>query len=320
MSGPTSHQLLLSATALIVVVRVFYLVRRLWSFPLRNGPGFFLGVEVPPGFYDGPGVEWLKRYRAVVLAEHLTEALVLAAIFAMDRWNLLPGWAGGSAVLFTSTMLGFVAWTRHRLGGAPPVRSRVAVALETRRLGDYISWPAEALVAVMIAFSWLLLLTQGDTHVRWQTPVTLTYVALGLLPGKIVVVRNSFPLPPERTEEHHRWLEAHRRHGVRVMDAFGWFLVAILFGYGLQHGWPAAKAIVWLPWLLVGVAYALALFMTGVIFRGEDRLTAMGRDLRPPGSWSGPFRGIKWIQPPGYWVWFGVWFGGLVLLLAFFPH
>jgi len=317
MSGPTSHQLLLSATALIVVVRVFYLVRSLWNFPLRNGPGFFLGVEVAPGFYDGPGVVWLKRHRTVVLAEYLIEALIVAAIFATGRWSLLPLWAGGSAVLFTSTMLGFAAWTRHSLGGAPPVRSSVAVALETRRLGDYISWPVEALVAAIIAFSWLLLLTRGDAQVRWQTPVVFTYVALGLLPGKISVVRSSFPLPSERTEEHHRWQEASRRHGVRVMDAFGWFFVAVLFGYALQHGWPAAKTMVWLRWLLVGVALAIWLIMTVVIIRGWGRLTAMGRDLRPVGSWSGPFRPAR-LMMPSYLTWFTVWFGGLVLLMVFF--
>lgn len=319
MSGPTSHQLLLSSTALIVIVRVYYLVRSLWSFPLRNGPGFFLGVEVAPGFYDGPGVEWLKRYRAVVLAEHLTEALILAALFATGRWDLLPLWAGGSAVLFTSTMLGFTLWTRHTLGATPPVHSRVAVALETRRLGDYISWPVEALVAVIIAFSWVLLLSQGDAQVRWQTPVVMTYVAVGLLPGKISVGRSSYPLPPERTEEHHRWLEANRRHGLRVMDAFGWFFVAILVGYALQHGWPAAKTMVWLRWLLVGVAFGMGLFMIGVILCGEQRLTAMGRDLRPPGSWSGPFR-VTRLMPASGLVWFTAWFGGLVLLLVFFPR
>ena len=317
MSGPTSHQLLLSSTALIVVVRVFYLVRSLWNFPLRNGPGFFLSIEVPHGFYDGPGVEWLKRYRTVVLAEHLTEALVLAAVFAMDRWDLIPLWAGGSAVLFTSTMLGFVAWTRHRLGGAPPIRSRVAVALETRRLGDYISWPVEALVAVIIAFSWVLLLAQGDAQVRWQTPVVFTYVAVGLLPGKISVVRSSFPLPSERIEEHHRWLEASRRHGLRVMHTLQWFLIAILGGYALQHGWPGANAIPWLRWLLVGVALAIWLIMTVVIIRGWGRVAAMGRDLRPIGSWSGPFRPAR-LMMPGYLTWFTVWFGGLVLLMVFF--
>jgi hypothetical protein len=43
----------------------------------------------------------------------------------------------------------------------------------------------------------------------------------------------------------------------------------------------------------------------------------MGRDLRPVGSWSGPFRSVKWMPRAGL-VWFAVWFGGLVLLLLFF--
>ena len=219
-----------------------------------------------------------------------------------------------------ATWLGFMAYTRATLGANPPVLSSVAIPLESRRLGDYISWPAEALIALISAFSWLLLLTQGDAQLRWQVPVLLTYVAVGLFPGKIVVVRNSFPLPTERAEEHHRWMEAQRRWLLRWMDTVQWFLIAILGGYALRHGWPGANAIPWLRWLLVGVALAIWPIMLVVIIRDWGCLTAMGRDLRPVGSWSGPFRGIKWIQPPGYWVWFGVWFGGLVLLLAFFPH
>ena len=44
----------------------------------------------------------------------------------------------------------------------------------------------------------------------------------------------------------------------------------------------------------------------------------MGRDLRPAGSWSGPFRRATLIMP-GISPWlFGAWFGGLVLLIVFF--
>jgi len=316
MSGHSSEQwLLVFTTTLVVVVRVFMLIRWIWNYPLAHGTGFFLGVEVSPGFYEGEGRRWLKRYRTVLLAEHSIEGLAWIVILASGRWSQLPATAFG-AVLCTATWLGFLAYTRATLGAHPPVLSNVAIPLESRRLGDYISWPVEALVAVIIAFSWLLLLTQGDAQVRWQTLV-FTYVAVGLLPGKISVVRSSFPLPSERTEEHHRWLEASRRHGVRVMDAFGWFFVAILVGYALQHGWPAAKTMVWLRWLLVGVALAIWLIMTVVIIRGWGRVAAMGRDLRPIGSWSGPFRPAR-LMMPGYLTWFTVWFGGLVLLMVFF--
>jgi hypothetical protein len=45
----------------------------------------------------------------------------------------------------------------------------------------------------------------------------------------------------------------------------------------------------------------------------------MGRDLRPAGSWSGPFRPASLILPGVFGhPYFAVWFGGLVLLLVFF--
>jgi len=311
------HLLLLFNTALIVAVRVYVLVRWFWNYPLAHGPGFFLGVEVVPGFYQDEGVRWLKRYRTILLAEHLLEALALVAILTSGRWSLLPGWAGGTAILVTATFLGFIAYTRGTLGANPSVRSSIAIPLEARRLGDYISWPAEALIVLIIAFSWALLLTHGDAQMYWNVPVVMTYVVVGLLPGKIMVVRHSYPLPAERPEAHHRWMEAQRRWWLRVMYTVRWFLIAILGGYALQHGWPGVNAIPWLRWLLVGVALAIWLIMMAVIIRGWGRLAAMGRDLRPIGSWSGPFRPAR-LMMPGYLTWFAVWFGGLILLLVFF--
>ena len=46
MSQPSGAQLLLFLTALVVCFRVYFLVFRLWQYPLRNGHGFFLGIEV----------------------------------------------------------------------------------------------------------------------------------------------------------------------------------------------------------------------------------------------------------------------------------
>ena len=81
MNGHSSDDwLLLFVTALVVVFLVFELVRRFWNYPLNHGTGFFLGVEVAPGFYSGEGVMWLERYRAVLLGEYLVVALALAAI------------------------------------------------------------------------------------------------------------------------------------------------------------------------------------------------------------------------------------------------
>jgi hypothetical protein len=129
------------------------LVRGFWNYPLNHGPSFFLGVEVPPGFYAGEGVMWLKRYRTILLAAYLVMALALGAILVSGRWILLPVWAGGVAVLFVPTLLGFTAYTRATLGANQPVRTSAVVSLETRRLGDYISWPLEVLIGAIIALS-----------------------------------------------------------------------------------------------------------------------------------------------------------------------
>lgn len=315
MSGPTSSILLLSSLAIIVPARVYVLVRQLWQLPLRNGPGYFLGVEVPPSFYNGPGIQWLKRYQLMLLLEHFAEALFLITILALGRWDMIPLTALG-AVTLTMTMFGFVLYARRVLGTNPPERSTVAVVLKTRRLGDYISWPVEALVFGIVACTWFLLLTQGDARVRWREVVVNTWVVVGLLPGKIVLVRSSFPLPADRAEEHYRLQDAQRHYGLRVFDALGWFLTAVLFAYALQHAWPAVEAIPSLRWLLTGVVFVMGLYMTIVIVRGQGQLIAMGRDLRPAGSWSAPFRGAQWISRPGL-AWFAAWFGGILVLLLF---
>lgn len=319
MSGHSSGEwLLLFCTALVVIVRVFYLVRRFWNLPLNHGPGFFLGIEVAAGFYSGEGVGWLKRYRTAIVAEYLVEALALVAILVWGRWDLLPVWAGGMAVLAVAVLFGFNAYTRSKLGANPPVRSSAAISLEARRLGNYIWWPGEALMAVVIALSWALLLRHGDVQVQWGIPVTFTYIIVGLLPFKIGIVRKSFPLPAERTEEHYRWMEAQRRQSLLEMDGFfRWFSIVILAGYALQHGWPGARAVVWLRWILIGTALAVWLASVAILIRGSGRLAAMGHDLRPVGSWAGPFRPAS-LMLPGLAPWFAAWCGGLLLLLVFF--
>ena len=313
MSGPADSILLLFTLAIIVPARVYILVRQLWNLPLRHGPEYFLGAGVPPSFYGGPGIAWLKRYRTVLLLEHLSEALFLMVVLALRRWDMIPLTALG-AITFTMTMFGFALYSRRVLGAHPPELSAVGAVLETRRLGGYISWPVEALVFGIVACSWFLLLTLGDALIRWRQVIVNTWVVLGLLPGKIVLVRSAFPLPAGRVEEHYRLQDAQRRYGLEVFDALGWFLTAVLFVYALKHSWPAMQSKAPLHWLLTGLVLAIGLYMTAVIVRGQGRLIAMGRNLRPAGSWSAPFRGAQWVSRPGL-AWFAAWFGGIVALL-----
>ncbi|HUZ46579.1 MAG TPA: hypothetical protein VMW54_08065 [Terriglobia bacterium] len=320
MSAHTSSEwLLLFCTIAIVVFIAITFKRMFWDEPLKHGPGFFLGVKVSPGFYEGEGIRWLRRYRTVVLAAHSILALAVLAIFVSGQWYLFPVWAGGGAVLLMVTFLGFNGYTRATLGANPPVRPSVAIPLETRHLSDYISWRGEALIAVITASSWALLLTNGDARVHWKVPVVFTYVILGLLLLKVIFARISLPLPADRPEEHYRWMEAQRRHWLHNVDIFRWFFIIILGGYALLHGWHVASTSAWLRWLLIGIVLAIWLYMVVSIIRGGRRLTEMGRDLLPVGSWSTPFRPAR-LMAPGFAVAFGVWFGGLILLLVFFHH
>src|SRR5258708_2621180 len=201
MSAPNVVGIYIFTICLIVPVLVYALVKQLWNAPLQNGPGYFFGVEVPAGFYEGPGRSWMAGFHTMVVALYGVCGVGLVAIVVTRRWELTPWWGAGFALLFVPSMFGFQAWTRHKLGVNPPVRP-VALALESRRFDDYISWPAEALAVALVAVSWWLLLRGARPHFGWLIPLQLTWVALGAIPFKMAMVKVSWPLPTERTEEH----------------------------------------------------------------------------------------------------------------------
>ena len=319
MSAHDGSLLMLFITVLLVLFRIYYLLHNLWKLPLAHGPRFFLSAEVPEDFYEGPGAAWLKRYRTIILTEHLIEAAIVAAMLGSHRLDLIPMWAGGSAIVLVTMLNGLTIWTRRRLDTGANARSKVAVALESRRLGDYLSWRVEALAVAVMALSWIALATSGDIRTLWEGPTQLTYVALALAAIKILVVRNRLPLPVEHAQEHYQYSEAQRRYSLRVIDIWRWFILAILAGYAMQHSWEPARTIPWLWWLPVGVALAVWLIQVLVQFRGQDRLTSMGRNLHPMGSWSGPFQKPS-LMVRGWLPWMICYFSGLVIIHLLFKH
>jgi hypothetical protein len=314
MSAPNVVGVYVFTICVIVPVLVYALVKQLWNLPLQNGPGYFMGVEVPAGFYEGPGRSWMAGFHAMVVALYGMCAVVLAAIIATRHWQMTPMWAGGFALVFVPAMFGFQAWTRHKLGVNPPVRP-VALALESRRMGDYISWPVEALVVALVGLSWWLLL-HGGRHFDWRSALLQSWAALGMIPGKMAMVRLSFPLPAERTEEHFRFQDASRRFWIRLSGIiFQWFFLVVLLGVAVLHGLlPVHPAPVW-HWLVLACSIAVWGYGMIVMFRGMQQMKAMGRQLRPSGSWKTPFGrasclGTGWE----FQVWFAIWFGGILLL------
>ncbi|SPE30519.1 hypothetical protein SBA3_1680002 [Candidatus Sulfopaludibacter sp. SbA3] len=115
----------------------------------------------------------------------------------------------------------------------------------------------------MVACSWWLLLRHGATHVDWLNPLQLTWIALGLLPGKIVMVRTGAPLPVELSEEHYHCQDVARRNGIRQMDAFSWFFVVIFFGYALRKSWTSPA----MPWLVAAASLAIMAYLMITVFR-----------------------------------------------------
>src|SRR5215467_15491267 len=100
--------------------------------------------------------------------------------------------------------------------------------------------------------------------------------------------------------------EATRRWSLRVMDVFPWGIVVPLALYVLEHSWAASQGITWLSWAFVAIALAPYLLLVDVLVRRQRRRTTVGRELRPAGSWSMPFRPVRLMLPGGL-AWFAVW-------------
>lgn len=313
MSAPTQMELSVISTIFVVLALAYGLVKFIWNQPLKNGSGFFLGVEVPAGFYEGQGQNWLKGYHATLVALHLVLAVSLGTIIVLGRWDWTPIWAGCTALLYTSTMRGFQVWTRHKLGTRPPVRA-AALSLQSRRLGDYISWPMEALFAAMIAISWWLLLRRGAA-IDWLPPLQTTWAAL-ILPGKIALVRSGTPLPAERTEEHYRYQDAMRRNGIQMLNAWGWLMVIMLCQFPLRQIWSPA-ALPSMLWTFLAVFMAVMAYMMIVVWRGMRLTATVGRDLRPAGSWATPFHRATNHLNRFYGIWFALWTGGILVMILY---
>ncbi|HUD22544.1 MAG TPA: hypothetical protein VMQ60_06840 [Acidobacteriaceae bacterium] len=301
----------------IVPVLVYALVMQLWNAPLQNGPGYFLGIEVPAGFYEGPGRRWMTGFHGMVVALYGVCGVGLAAIIATRRWEMTPLWAGGFALVFVPAIFGFQAWTRHKLGVNPPVRP-VALALESRRMSDYISWPTEALAVALVGLSWWLLL-HGGRHFDWRSALLQSWAVLGIIPGKMAMVRVSWPLSAERTEEHFRLQEASRRFWIRLFGIiFQWFFLVVLLGVAVLHGLlPVPPAPVW-RWLVPACSIAVWGYGMIVMFCGMSQLKAMGRNLRPSGSWKTPFgRASCFGTGRAFYIWFAIWFGGILAFILY---
>lgn len=313
MIAPNVKLVNLLSLLLIVPTLTFALIKRLWNLPLRNGRAYFLGVEVGPDFYEGPDCRWLSRYHAMLVTVHGIDFGALVLILAIRQWDWIPIWAGCTAVFLTGSMFAFSLWVRNRVRTVLPILP-AALSLEPRRLHEYIWWPLEVACLAVIGCSWWMLMQNAQT-IDWQFPLAITWAVLGLLPGKIVIVRQGWPLPADRAQEHRDAQDAARRYSIRIMDAMGCLLASILFMSALRHVWTPARTVAPVQWLTLGIPFALGVLLV-IVIAGQKRVFEMGRTLRPAGSWSPSFGHATFMNRTGL-TWFTIWFGGLVLLMLF---
>lgn len=309
--------LLYVATGAILVFWFYYLIRRRWNLPSEHGPGFFMGIEVASDAGRATAPQWTSRYHAFLVVEHSLIVLAAAWLVAAGLWRWLPAWGGGTAVVDLAATRCFLAWARRSIPVAarPEATSTVALSLEVRRLGDYLSWVSEALLATVLLASWVLLVTRGSQGWRWQEAAVWTYIAITSSLWKVYVIRSGVPLPADRTEEHHRWLDGRRRHGVRVLDCGSWFAALLVAGYAALHSSPGDQAAIWIKWTCGGLAGSAWTVMAVVIARGERRLATTGQTIRPVESWRG-------LSAPGHpsgahaGMWSVAFAVGLIVLIA----
>jgi hypothetical protein len=142
----------------------------------------------------------------------------------------------------------------------------------------------------------------------------MTWVVLGLLPGKVVIMRQGWPIPAERAEEHWAAQTAARRYSIRLMITFGYVPTSVLLAVALRHAFPALRTAA-AQWLLLAIPFAASLWLIVVVAQ-QKRALDIGRDLRPPGSRTPAFGRAALMSRAGM-AWFCIWFGGILLLLLF---
>jgi hypothetical protein len=252
----------------------------------------------------------MRRYRIALLAFYLSLVVFLGLLIAGASFFHFVWFP---LVLSVVPMSAFPLWARRALKPVPRVVTKLGVAFESRPLRECIAWRTETAAALALVMLWALLLWR--TPYEWPGAVILSWMAVGILPIKIILARSPFPLPPEQVEEYHRWGEASRAAFMRIADIWRWTCVAIIAMGVIERGFPAILTPHWSrPLLMYGF---LAAFFGQLIWMGRIgyRVNDMGRALPPPGTWSGPSGPVKPSLPGGR-IWFFSYLGGMVLLIV----
>jgi hypothetical protein len=289
---------MMKETWLLIFALALFLLRPFWPWqfwraPLKQGEGWFLGIEVEPGFYRQAGAALLRRYRMWGVLPLALEASILLALISSGRlvhavYEQIP------AVAILTFWLNFtIIQFRQRirlLAPAAPEQSPrgVQLSLAPRRLRDHSNWTVEA---VIIGLTLLMLLWLAAQWLGWLPaepnsgslkPVVFTlYMQAGALMLKQVFVRWRMRLPLRRVDDYQRWRGAWLSYHLRVFDALRLLLAFCLWAilafktFGLWWGAEQMK-----PPRVAMVLISIAVYIF-YCSRERRRLAVVEREISP---------------------------------------
>lgn len=207
-------------------------IKERWTAPLLRGPDWFFDVAVPQDFLEGPGRQILHSYRWRLFIPWLIEALLVTALWATGRFNLMNiAWVVVGITLFTrfnyyAARLAAEKKSRpfEPADVAAPV-SNVVLSLEPRTLLNYTNWWLEGAIALGLAGAALWTAAVWNTApdhdlIRLVASVLVLdlYMQAGILLVKRGVIGSSSAAPADNLEQYLAWRESLRRLATSICD------------------------------------------------------------------------------------------------------
>lgn len=201
-----------------------------WKSPFLNGPGWFIGVQVPPGFYDETGRAILARYRLRLFIPWVFEIPSVVLLLATGH-TLAVLWL----ICIVTLLTRFIFYAnrkaaeddarRFEIPGTAPSVAAVSLSLRPRSLKDYTKPWIEALIILALlgsvgSLGYASMRSRGWGAMRQPWTVTLIYIYLqfGALLAKRAFVRARSAAPASNTEKYLIWRESLRRLSTSLCD------------------------------------------------------------------------------------------------------
>ncbi len=260
---------------LLFAVRLSAL-RRFRALPLRNGPQWFLSVEIPAGHAEAVAA-LLADYRRTLFLPFALDILIAVPLALGARWGALMALQFVLMIatsVFSNVLAAHFAVRAAALVGTGPRPTVIALVMEPRRLRDHTWVLLEAATVGLLAYA--VFRAVGTGPALGRALAWILWMQLGLVLLKVVFVRWRMPLPVARTDDFRRWRAAWLAYHVRILDAMR-LTLALTLAAGVAWRTGALENGTGLVAGAVVMLVALAAWATGQ----RRALDAVAAEVRP---------------------------------------